>query len=428
MLAAVFAAAVVRQVTGRGPPLWVAFALGAVVTIPLGVLSVPDVATELASSAPTLAFLFALFVFASALESAGALDHLARWLVGRARRPGDLPFFLFVGFGLASALMINDALVLIGAPILIGVALRLGVAPKPLLFVLAFAVTVGSTLTPFGNPQNLLVAGASGLASPVATFLRYLALPTALNLLLGGWYLRGAYRDRMPPDDDRYARARAEAPPLWPTGGWGRRLVERPVLGVFPVTLGAIVGLSVTAAFVPAWSLPSWEIALGGAVVLLALSPLRSTDLRRVNWSVLLLFAGLFVVVDGAVRGGVIAGLESFLPIPGPGHTPIAVGAIVGSSLVGSQLVSNVPWVALQIPLLTSVGYGAGTPIAWMALAAGSTLAGSVTLLGAISNVILVDAAERRGITIRLGEFVRNGLPIAAITVAVLVVCLSLGL
>ena len=419
---------VVRQLSGRGPPVWTLFVAGGFATIASGVLSLGGAESVVGTSAPTLVFLFALFVFASALEAAGALEHLARWVIGLARRPRDLPFFLFIGIGLVSALMINDALVLIGVPILIGVAARLRIGAKPLLLVLAFSVTVGSTLTPFGNPQNLLVAVQSGVAAPVATFLRYLALPTAINLVLGGLFLRYVYRHEMPADDDAYARAHLDAPPLFPSGGWGRRLVDRPVLWVFPATMIALVGLSVASAIVPGPVPPSWEIALAGAVVLVVVSPYRTGVVQRVNWSILLLFAGLFVVVQGAVAGGVISAVEAYLPIPGPGHTSAAIAAVVGTSLAGSQLVSNVPWVALQIPLLSAIGYGAKSPVIWMALAAGSTLAGNVTILGAVSNLILVDAAEKRGVSIRLAEFVRYGLPLALLTVAVLIGCLAIGL
>jgi Na+/H+ antiporter NhaD/arsenite permease-like protein len=163
-------------------------------------------------------------------------------------------------------------------------------------------------------------------------------------------------------------------------------------------------------------------------VLLLLVSPGRSQTLQRVNWSILLLFAGLFVVVAGAVNGGVIGSLEGAFPIPGPGHPTGALLAVVGTSIAGSQLVSNVPWVALQIPVLSGLGYGAGSPIVWMALAAGSTLAGNVTLLGAVSNLIVVDTAEKLGVRIRLSEFIRHGLPLAGITIGVLVVCLAFGL
>jgi len=100
----------------------------------------------------------------------------------------------------------------------------------------------------------------------------------------------------------------------------------------------------------------------------------------------------------------------------------------VVAALGGSQLVSNVPWVALQIPVLNGLGYSGGTPVVWMALAAGSTLAGNVTLLGAVSNLIVVDSAEKLGVKIRLREFVRYGLPLTALSVLVLVGCLALGL
>jgi len=401
---------------------------GAFVTVAVGVLTVGGAAASISTSAPTLIFLFSLFLFAGALDGAGALDHLARWLLGRARRPSDLPFDLFVGIGLISAVMVNDALVVIGVPLLLGVASRLRADPKPLLLVLAFAVTVGSTLTPFGNPQNLLVAVASGVGSPVTTFLRYLAVPTAVNLLLGGWYLRWVYGSKLGTSAPPLSAPRVERIPLIPEGGWGRRLRSYPVLVIFPGTMVVLVTLDITSALTHGPQVPVWETALAGAVLLLLVSPGRAQAVQRVNWSIPLLFAGLFVVVAGAVQGGVIASLDSVYPVPGPGHPSAALLAVVGTSVAGSQLVSNVPWVALQIPVLTGVGYGPGSPIIWMALAASSTLAGNITFLGAASNLILVDAADKMGVRIRLSDFVRHGIPLAAITLTVLVACLAVGL
>jgi Na+/H+ antiporter NhaD/arsenite permease-like protein len=423
---AVFAAVLVRQVIGRGPGVWAIFLAGGLATVVAGVLSPVGAGDTLDASLPVLLFLLPLFVFAEAFRESGALDHLARWLLGRAPRPADLPWVLFVGIGLVSAIFVNDAMVLVGVPLLIGIAARLRTDPKPLLLVMAFAVTVGSTLTPFGNPQNLLVAVAAGFPSPVTTFLEFLAVPTAINLVVGGWYLRWAYRRSMPPDDDHFRSLRSPPTPFFPRGGWGRRLREHPVLWTFPGTLLVLVTVDLISAATHGPAVPSWEIALGGAAILLAATPSRLRVVARVNWRVLLLFVGLFVVVQGAVVGGVVSGLESVLPIPGPGH-PIAVLSIAGTSLLGSQAVSNVPWVGLQIPVLTGLGYSASTPIAWMTLAGASTLAGNLTFVGAASNLILVEAAERDGVRIRLWEFVRVGVPLAAITVAVLVGCLLLG-
>jgi Na+/H+ antiporter NhaD/arsenite permease-like protein len=418
---------IVRQIVGRGPPIWSLFVAGALATIVAGVLSASQAESSVAASAPTLIVLLALFLFVGALGEAGAFEHLARWLVEWPRRPSDLPFVLFVGIGIVSGLLINDALVLVGVPILVGVASRLRSDPKPLLLILAFAVTVGSTLTPFGNPQNLLVAVASGVSSPVTTFLRYLAIPTAINLLVGGWYVRWLYASKLPSTAPASSPP-AERPRLFPEHGWAERLRSYPVLLVFPGTMTVLVTLDVASALTHGPPVPIWEVAFAGAVLLLLLSPGRSQTLQRVNWSILLLFAGLFVVVAGAVNGGVIGSLEGAFPIPGPGHPTGALLAVVGTSIAGSQLVSNVPWVALQIPVLSGLGYGAGSPIVWMALAAGSTLAGNVTLLGAVSNLIVVDTAEKLGVRIRLSEFIRHGLPLAGITIGVLVVCLAFGL
>lgn len=294
LLAVVFGSVIVRQVTHRGPPIWALLVAGAFATVAVGILPVGGAETAITSSAPTLIFLFSLFLFAGALDGAGALDHLARWILSRPRRPSDLPFDLFVGLGLLSAVMVNDALVVIGVPLLIGVASRLRSDPKPLLLILAFAVTVGSTLTPFGNPQNLLVAVASGVSSPVTTFLRYLAIPTAINLLLGGWYVRWVYGSKLrstestiPPTGDRIR--------LFPDHGWGQRLRSYPVLVIFPGTMVVLVTLDITSALTHGPQVPVWETALAGAVLLLLLSPGRAQTVQRVNWSILLLFAGLFL-------------------------------------------------------------------------------------------------------------------------------------
>jgi len=425
---AVFAAVIARQLTGRGPPVWAVFSAGAVAVVLAGVLPLSGVAQSLDSALPVVLFLLALFLFAGALERAGALDHLARWVLGRARRAEDLPAVLFVGFGLASAFLVNDALVLVGVPLLIGVASRIRADPKPLLLVLAFSVTVGSVLTPFGNPQNLLVSLSSGLSDPIEVFLRYLLLPTFVNLAIGAWYLRRAFAPSLEAREEEFQRMRAGSPPLFPVGGWKDRLARAPVLWVFPGTMIVMITVDVAAALTRGPVVPIWVSAGVGAVLLLLLSPGREVLFRRVDWSILVLFGALFVVVGGAEAGGVISAAEGVFPIPGPGHPATALFAIVGTSAVGPQLVSNVPWVALQIPLLGGLGYGASTPIAWVALAAASTLAGNVTLLGAASNLIVADLAEKARVPFRLGTFVRYGLPLAAITLAVLTGCLYLGI
>ena len=416
-----------RQLLLRGPPIWLIFLAGAFAMVAVGALSVSGAGTAISDNLPILLFLFSLFIFAAGLEQAGALDHLARWILGRARHPSDLPLVLFVAVGIVSAFVINDALVLVGVPVLFAVARRLQVSAEPLLLTLAFSVTVGSVLTPFGNPQNLLVSLGSGMNAPVATFFRYLLLPTIVNLIVGGLYLRRAFRSQLSATEGTGISVSPRVP-LLPRRGLadlGRRF---PALFLFPVTMIIMITVDVTASLTNGVTVPLYAIALGGAIGVLMLTPGRSELFARVDWSIIILFAALFVVVAGAVAGGLLSEIETILPIPGPGQPVAATAAIIATSVGGSRLVSNVPWVALQIPVLHAAGYGVATPWAWVALAAGSTLAGDLTLLGAASNLIVVEQAERAGVRIGLGRFVRLGLPLTALTVVVLFGCLVVGL
>jgi len=428
ILAVTVGAVIARQLLQRGPPVWVIFLAGAFAMVAAGVLPLSGASGAISSNLPILVFLFSLFLFAAGLEQAGALDHLANWVLGWARNPADLPFVLFVAFGVLSAFILNDALVLVGVPLLFSVARRMRVSAEPLLLTLAFSVTVGSVLTPFGNPQNLLVSLGSGITAPVATFLRYLALPTAVNILVGGLYLRRAYGRPLAAQAERNPAPPARRVPLFPADGMRSAIRRSPVVVVFPVTMLAMITVDLSSAVTSGPTVPLYVVALGGAILTLLASPGRSALFDRVDWSILVLFAGLFVVVAGAVAGGVLSAIESAAPVPGPGQSGAALGTILVTSVAGSQLVSNVPWVALQIPLLHGLGYGPSTPWAWMALAGGSTLAGNLTLLGAASNLIVVEQAERAGLRIGLRAFVRVGLPLTAITVGVLFAFLWVGL
>lgn len=408
--------------------MWLIFGVGALATVALEVVSPSDAGVALYVGGPVLLFLVALFLFAGALERSGALDHLARWILCTARTPEDLPWYLFVGFGLASAFILNDALILIAIPILLTMSRRLQVDPKPLLLTVAFAVTVGSMLTPMGNPQNLLISISSGIAAPVTTYLRYLLVPTVAALLLGGLYLRHAFRPALSGARPLRARPYRDSVALFPRGGWGRRLREYPVLVLFPATMGLLIGLDLSSSLVGTPDVAVWVPTMAGAALLLLLSPGRPAIVRAVDLRILVLFAGLFVVVAGALASGVIGALESTLPIAGPSQPVEGLLGIMGTSVLGPQVFSNVPWVGVQIPVLTSLGYGASTPVAWVALGAASTLAGNVTLLGAASNLILVERLESVGIRIRLVEFARYALPIAALSITLTLAALWVGL
>lgn len=339
-------------------------------------------------------FLAGMFVVGRAVEDSGVLADLSHRLFARAASVRTLHGLVVAGAGAASAVLMNDTVAIVGVPVVVGLARTHRIDARPLLLALAFGVTAGSVVSPIGNPQNLLVAldlegnafvlFAAWLAAPG---LAALALTYAAVRLVGG---EGGVplAHPSPPEVARDGLARVSRIAL---GLLLALIVARVVL----VAMGSPVELRLTA------------VAVAPAAFVLLASRERLTVLRGVDWPTLAFFASLFVVVDAVDRAGVTTEVVERL-----GARVTDVWVILGVSAGLSQLVSNVPLVALYLPTLDRLE--AGTAAA-MALAAGSTLAGNLTLIGAASNVIIVDLAERRfGIRIGFWEFTRVGAPLAA--------------
>jgi Na+/H+ antiporter NhaD/arsenite permease-like protein len=348
-------------------------------------------------------FLFGMFVMGEALEESGYLGHLSHRLLRSARTTDQLVLLLLFVVGLASALLMNDTVAIVGTPVVLLVARRQGLPPKMMLLALAFAVTIGSAMSPIGNPQNLLIALAGDLASPFVSVLARLLVPTVLCLLLAYVVLRWAFRDA-------FGR---EVAILQPEPIRDHRLAKLCKASL--VIILAMVGVKVAIAVLglsDRLDLRLTYIALAGAVPVLLLSPRRAQVVRGVDWETLVFFASMFVLMQA------VWDADFFQPvIEGSGAPVTSVGVIILMAVLLSQLISNVPLVALYLPMLLAAGAGEGGLVA---LAAGSTIAGNLTIRGAASNVIIVQNAERRGgPTLTFLEFARVGVPLTLISVLV---------
>ena len=364
-------------------------------------------------------FLFSMFVLVTALDIAGVLDAFTTRLLLRAKRPEDVLYLTFFGFAAASAVLMNDTLALMGTPVMISLARKMKISPKPLLLTLAFAVTIGSTVTPMGNPQNLLVALASGMRAPVLSFAEYLLVPTIINLVATYILLRYLLRHE-------FASARRNFPELIDFEAAvqkevikDRRLAKLSV-AVTSLTIVAIFLVNVLEQGGVQIPFGIAEVSLFGAVLLLALCGRSREVLQSIDWGILVLFASLFVLTQAVWDNGVISALAAYLPAISTRNPHSTILAIVASSVLLSQVLSNVPMVALYIPLMKSLSFGPQSTYAWIALGAGSTLAGNLTLLGAASTLIIIEQAEKQGQTLGFFEFLRIGLIVTVITVGVL--------
>lgn len=370
--------------------IWQVMGAGALAVLATGQIS--PVEALRAVNADVMVFLFGMFVLGEALCASGLMSRLSMFLFGGAKNVGQLVGILLFSMGLFSALLMNDTVAIIGTPLVLFLARRCSIPPKPLLLALAFAVTIGSVASPIGNPQNLLIALASE-GNPFVTFFRYLNLPTMLCLGMAWLVLRffnpGLFGQPVSP------------PAPEPVGD--PALARLCVVATGSVM--ALVVLKVALFFVnPGVDFPLSAIALAGCAPILVFSPRRFSILKELDWPTLAFFAALFVLMAAAWESA------PFQALAGQARGSLdSVPEILAAGVLVSQVVSNVPFVALSLPLLHGVGVKAA-----MALAAGSTLAGNLFILGAASNVIIIQNAEKRGETLTFWEFARPGIPLTA--------------
>lgn len=397
ILAVVFLLIAVRQVGGFRFRIWQVMCGGAAAVLLTGQIGLQD--SIRAIDPGVMVFLFGMFTVGAALEKSGYLYALSHRIFGKAATVDRLVLSLLLVMGILSAFLMNDTLAIIGTPLVIHYARKFGISPQLLLLTLCVAITTGSVMSPIGNPQNLLVAMNSGLANPFVTFFMYLAIPSCCSLLASYIILKRLYREEF---------------------GTGKHLVheDEPVadarlagLSRWSLVLVGLLAAYVTAGFfIPV--LPDLPIPLIGiiaAVPVLLLSGRRAEIIRAVDWRTLLFFAGMFILMESVFNSGVF---QSVIDLPGIASPPLLFAA----SLVLSQFISNVPFVALFLPVLDQ----AGIPVASaMALAAGSTLAGNLSVLGAASNVIVIQNAEREGETLTFREFLRAGVPVTVVTAGI---------
>ena len=399
ILVVVFVLIAVRQIGRVRFQIWQIMLFGAIGVLVSGQISPGQAARSI--NLDVILFLFGVFVVGEALERSGYLSELSNRLFRRARSFDSLLLAILFGAGIMSTFLMNDTLAIIGTPVILLMARRNNLPVKPLLLTLAFAVTIGSVMSPIGNPQNLLIALEGKMANPFITFAGYLFLPTMVNLLAAYLILRLFFRKHLHR-------------PVCPDDG---ELITDPGLarltGISLIILLALIAARVGMVFLGVkFDFRLTYIALAAAAPVILFSPKRAAVLKSIDWHTLVFFAAMFVLTASAWNSGF------FQSILNKGYYSLtSVAAILGISTALSQLISNVPMVALYLPTLMQLGGGTGE---MMALAAGSTIAGNLSILGAASNVIIIQNAEKRAkVTLTFPEFIRVGLPLTAVNILI---------
>lgn len=369
--------------------------LGAIALVALGALTLEEALSAI--HAPTLILLFAFMVISAQLRLGGFYTWVAYRLGGMALAPPLFLAALIAVTAVLSAVFSNDIICLAVAPVLIDVCLARRLNPVPFLLALACAANVGSAATLIGNPQNMLIGATLELS--FARYLQVAGPPVLLGLIatwaLIAWPMRGrwASADRSP--SERREGAQAEA---------------APAFDLWQSAKGLTVAAVVFVLFV-ATAVPREVVALVAAGLLMTSRRLHSRKmLGLVDWQLLVLFAGLFIVNHALQKTGLPH--EAMRDLAAAGIDPTHPAPLFVTAFVLSNVVSNVPAVMLLLPAATH-------EIAGPVLALSSTLAGNLLIVGSIANIIVVDAAQRRDIAISWRTHAGIGIPVTLATISI---------
>ncbi len=338
---------------------------------------------------PTMSLLFGLMLVSAQLRLSGLYTLLARRIASAALSPRGLLLLVMLSGGALSAVLVNDIVVLALTPILAEGCIKRGLNPVPYLLGLACAANIGSAATLIGNPQNMLIGQVGGLSFSAFALD---ALPPVLAGLLAAWGIIV----RLSRGDWELSRSVAPVP--------AQEFRPWPALKGLLLMSGALLGFL----FAP---LPREVLALSAGGLVLVSRRMASRDVfALVDWELLLLFLGLFVVNHALADSGLLARMFDALRATGVDLSHPAW--LFGVTAVLSNIISNVPAVMLLLPV-------SPTPQDRLLLALASTLAGNLFLLGSIANLIVAEQAARLGVFLTWRRHLRVGLPVTLATFAI---------
>jgi len=378
---------------GRVPVLRIdrtgAAIIGAILMVVIGGL--PFDAAVAGVDARTIVLLYGMMVLVAHLRMAGFFGLLAQSVATRISSPSVLLVAVVFAAGILSALFVNDTICLVFAPIVVEAARLTRRSPVPLLLGVATGSNIGSVATITGNPQNILIGTMSRIS--YLDFARHLIPVALIGLALDALVLIVIFRRELSAGD-------GPAPHVHDVR------VHKPLM-----IKALVVAAGMFAAFLAGYD--SALVAAAGAAALLVTRRVKPERVyRQVDWDLLVLFVGLFVVVAGARHAGLSDDVFALL-------RPLGIDTVAGLSIVTaflSNVISNVPTVMLFAHVMPSFP---NPRSAWLTLAMSSTLAGNLTLVGSIANLIVVESARKEGVVLTFWDYLKVGVPVTAVTIAI---------
>ncbi len=362
-------------------------------------------------------FLFSMFVIGAALEYGGLMDDFIKSISSKIRNPHIILLLVIFVMSLSSALLMNDTVAVIGTPIVLRIAKKYNFPKKILLLSLAFSVTCGSVMSPIGNPQNFIIANHMKDKNPFFVFILYLGLPTFINIFLTFLFIELLLKKDIFATKEGFKTELVHQ--IQKISDEFVKQKNRSLYFLSIISLLILIFLILSSVFLSFFgiNLRLVHITLLSALPILLFSKKRFFILRKVDWHTLLFFASMFVLMKAVWQTGIPEKIIKNLV-----GNALSLEGVFAVSLILSQVFSNVPLTMLFLPMVD-----VSSEIHLIALAAGSTIAGNLFILGAASNVIIIQGAEKReGETITFFEFAKAGIPVTLLNSLIYYISLKL--
>ncbi|MBI2840308.1 MAG: anion transporter [Acidobacteria bacterium] len=390
---AIFLGTYLVLAVGRLPPFRMdrtgAAVIGASLMVGLNVLTLEE--AYAAVNHDTILLLFGMMIVVANLRLSGVFAAISEWVVEHTRGPVTLLAAIVIVAGIFSAFFVNDTICIVLTPLVLEITRSSGRNPVPYLLAVAMGSNIGSVATITGNPQNMMIGSFSGIS--YGHFFARLAPVAGIGLLATVAVLWIFYR--------RQLRIEGQVTPRHRVIRINRMLMYKSVVA----SIGMIV------LFFGGWPVPKVALVTGG-LLLITRRVKPQKIYREIDWPLLVLFIGLFIVIAGVEKAALTEEMEQIVAQ----FRLESVAMLSVAAAVLSNLVSNVPAVLVFKPFIRHL---TDPDAAWLTLAMSSTLAGNLTVLGSIANLIVVQRARREGVEISFAEYLKSGAIVTAVTIAI---------
>ena len=392
----------------------VAAVAGALLLILTGVLSVESGFSYVDLN--TLGGLIGMMLFVAVVKNSGIFEYIA---IKAAKIAKGRPWPLMVLFALItavlSAFLDNVTTVLLIGPMTLAITSMLRINPIPFFMTQIMASNIGGTATLIGDPPNIMIGSAAGLSFTDFITNTGVAVLFVLAATIVCFYFIYGRKLHVEPEAMDSILQLDENKAIK-----DRSLLIKSVVMILLVVFGFV--------FHSQLHLESCTIALTAAAVMLLIGRQDVEEIvAGVEWTTILFFTGLFIVVGGLQETGVIQILANGLMDLTEGHMTLTILLILWVSAIVSSFLDNIPFVATLIPLiLTMQSSGVDVTPLWWAVSLGACLGGNGTLIGASANVVLSGISNRHGFPITFASYFKVGFPLMLVSVAISTVFLLL--